>query len=74
MSTAHPRINIVTTKEIYHSISAIAEAGDTSLSATANDLIMEALERREDKFFSNIANKRDVENKKTISHKKIWGI
>ena len=72
MPTTNPRINIVTNKELYNSISSIAKIEDISLSAVAKELIIEALDKREDKFLSDIASIRDGANKKTISHKKIW--
>ena len=74
MPTISPRINIVTNTELYNSIRHIAKAEDISLSAVAKELIMEALDKREDRFLSDISNTRDNEGAKTISHKKIWNV
>ena len=50
----------------------LAREGDTSLSAVAKELILDALERREDMALSLIAKMRDVERVKKIQHKDAW--
>ena len=74
MSTSSPRINIVATEELYSALSFIANLEDKSLSAIAKELLFEALEKREDKFLSDIANKRDTPDAQLISHQEIWGL
>ena len=74
MPTPNPRINIVTNAELYQSLVILAESEDKSLSAVAKDLILEALDKREDRYLSNIANARDKGDSKTMSHKEIWNL
>lgn len=74
MSSHSPRINIVTNQDLYSSLSALAGLEDKSLSAIAKELIVEALEKREDRYLSEIANLRDKDSVKTKSHKEIWDI
>ena len=72
MPTPNQRVNIVTNKELHASLSSIAKLEDMSLSAVARELIIEALEKREDRYLSDIANARDSKSQKTISHDKFW--
>lgn len=72
MPTHNPRINIVANEELYNSLSALAASEEKSLSAISKELIIEALEKREDQYLSEIANLRDKDHNKTLSHKEIW--
>jgi len=74
MPTINPRINIVTNIELHKAICHIAKTEDISLSAAAKELIIEALDKREDRFLSDIANVRDKDSAKIVSHKNIWNV
>jgi len=53
----------------------IAKTNQVSMSSVCRDLIREALEIYEDKYWNNIASERDKNFNwnKAISHNKIWG-
>lgn len=58
MPSKNPRINIVCEPPLYYEISHLAKAEGTSLSSVAHDLIMEALELREDRALTALADER----------------
>ncbi len=72
MPTANPRINIMCEPLIFEFINDIAEEEHKSLSAIAHQLIVEALERREDIHFSRLAEQREHQPSVHSSHEKAW--
>jgi uncharacterized protein (DUF1778 family) len=72
MPTNNPRINITLEPEIANLISSLAEQEHKSVSSFAKELLLEALDRREDMVLSSIAENRDKENQPTISHSDAW--
>jgi hypothetical protein len=58
MPTKNPRINVVCEQPLYYELNSIATAEGASLSSVAHDLIKEALELREDRALSVIADSR----------------
>ncbi|WP_024772933.1 hypothetical protein [Aquimarina macrocephali] len=62
MPTNKPRIQVTLDQETNGLLSMLADNQDRSMSATAADLIREALELREDKQFSKISNQRIAED------------
>ena len=72
MATTNPRLNITIPKEIADILSKKATRNKMSLSKVALDLLLDALERDEDIYFSKIAEGRENSNKKWISHNKAW--
>jgi hypothetical protein len=68
MTTINPRINITVPKEITKILNKKALNSKTSLSKVTLDLIIDAIERDEDIYYSKIAEKRESVNKKWISH------
>ena len=72
MPTRNPRLNIVLTKALMQALSEIAKNEEKSLSVIAQELIIEALERHEDRLLSDLAMKREQKPGKTISHEKAW--
>jgi len=50
----------------------LAKQEHTSLSNLAKELVLEALERREDKALSAIAETRDTKKAKRIKHEDAW--
>jgi hypothetical protein len=72
MTTINPRINITIPKDIADVLNKKAISKEVPLSEIVLDLIMDAIERDEDIYYSKIAEKREKENKKWISHDKAW--
>lgn len=72
MPTVNPRINVTFEQEVSSQISSLAAQEHKSASRLVKELVIEALERREDVYFSELAESRDVENSKKISHKNAW--
>lgn len=72
MTTLHPRLNITIDQHSAAILAELAKQNHQSTSAMAKELILEALERREDLALSAIAKKRDSSSKKRIKHKDVW--
>lgn len=72
MPTLNPRINITLEPEIAKIIYQLAIKNKQAVSSMAKELILDALESREDIALANIAAIRDVAGKKTFSHKDAW--
>lgn len=72
MTTKHPRLNITLNSEHMGLLSHLAAQEEKSLSALARDLIEEALELREDVYFSRIAAQRDTPDAAWVSHEDAW--
>ncbi len=73
MPTSSPRVHVVCESPVYIAISDIAKEEHRSMSAIAHDLIIEALDRREDLYFSELSEQRESKPFRTISHHKAWG-
>ena len=75
MPAKNPRINIVCEPPLYYEIAQLAEAEGTSLSATAHDLIREALELREDRALAALADDRAAgfDRSKALSLDEVFG-
>jgi hypothetical protein len=69
MPTKNPRINVTFEKTTARLLAQIAHQEHKSVSGLAKELIMEALERREDMALSAIAKRRDVEGVRLVGHK-----
>jgi len=72
MPTSNPRFNVTFEPKLRDQISSLAEHEHKSASKLIKDLVIEALEKREDIYLSDIAESRDKKGKKTISHKDAW--
>lgn len=72
MPTKNPRINITFEEDTAAIISKMAKQEHKSVSSIAKELILEALERREDMVLSSIAEVRDVKRAKKIKHEDAW--
>lgn len=72
MPTKNPRLNITFEPATVVVLTALAEQEHRSVSSLAKELILEALERREDVVLSKIAELRDVKSAKVISHEDAW--
>ncbi|MCK4265212.1 hypothetical protein KAW80_02540 [Candidatus Babeliales bacterium] len=72
MPTKNPRVNITFEEATAAMLSSLAKQEQKSLSSLAKELILEALERREDMVLSSIAKTRDSGKGKKIKHKDVW--
>jgi len=67
-----PRINITLESSIAVLLTQLASKEHKSISGLAKELILEAIELREDMLLSKIADELDVEDAKTIPHDEVW--
>ena len=72
MPTKNPRINITMEDSIISLLVQLAAQEHKSVSSIAKELVLEALERREDKVLSAIAKIRDTTKAKKIKHDDAW--
>lgn len=72
MATLHPRLNITFDPKKAAVLADLAKKNHLSISAMAKELILEALERREDIVLCALAEKRDSPNLKKIKHEDVW--
>lgn len=72
MPTTNPRINITLEKTLVALLEQQAKSEHKSVASIAKELIIEALERREDMALSAIAAIRDTKNAKRIKQKDVW--
>jgi hypothetical protein len=72
MPTRNPRINITFEESAADLLVLLAKQENKSVSSLAKELILEALERREDVVLSAIARVRDLDKAKKIKHVDVW--
>lgn len=72
MPTKHPRINITLEETTVGLLANLAKQEHISISSLAKELLLEALERREDISLSAIAKLRDIPKTKRIKHDDAW--
>lgn len=72
MPTKNPRINLTLDKSIVSLLAHLAEQEHVSIASLAKELMLEALERREDKVLSLVAEVRDTKKAKRIKHSDVW--
>ena len=72
MATVNPRVNITLEPSLLNLVSDLAKEEHKSVSSLAKELIIEALERREDKLLSALAERRDQKTTKRIKHNDVW--
>ncbi len=72
MATKILVINLTLQETTAAIVSKMAKKQKKSISALAKELILEALEKREDIALSDIANARDTKNAKRIAHDEVW--
>lgn len=72
MTTLNPRINVTIPQEIANFLEKKAEKNNTSMSKVALELIMDAMERDEDIYYSRIADEREKTTQKWYSHEEAW--
>lgn len=72
MHSKNTQINMTLEKPYADFLIALAEQENKSHSQIANELILEALEQREDQKLSDLAKKRDKRKAKKSSHEDPW--
>jgi len=74
MPTKNPRVNIIIEQPLYNAMHALANNEGISMSAVARDLILEAIELREDVALATFADKRmkTFNKKASLSHNDVW--
>jgi predicted DNA-binding protein len=72
MSSKNLRITIALGDETAQLLSCLAKQECKSVSSVAKELILEALERREDMILSAIAHARDTQTSKRLRHGDVW--
>jgi hypothetical protein len=72
MPATNPRINITLEPSVMNAVKSLAEQEQKSVSSISKELILEALERREDSVLSAIAESRDSKNAKKVKHDDAW--
>jgi hypothetical protein len=72
MPTKNPRINITFEESTAGLLAYLAQQEHKSVSGLAKELIMDALDRREDMFLSTIAETRDHAGSKKVKHEDVW--
>jgi hypothetical protein len=72
MSMKNPRINVAFEEETVNVLSSLAKQEHKSLSNLVKELILEALDRREDMVLSAIAESRDTPLAAKIDHEDAW--
>jgi predicted DNA-binding protein len=72
MATKKTRINITCEKETIHLLTELAKKQDRSTAGFAKELILEALEKREDVALSKLAQIRDIATATRVAHNIAW--
>lgn len=72
MSTRNPRINVTFEEKTEGLLSYLAHQEHKSVAGLVRELVLEALEIREDLYLSKVAEKLDQEGGKTYGHDDAW--
>lgn len=72
MTTKNPRVHVTFEPSTAGLLSTLAHQEHKSIATLVRDLTLEALERREDLHFSQIAEQRDIPGVQTHSHGDAW--
>ncbi len=72
MPTTNPRINVTFDPNLNKQINLLAAHEQKPVSRLIKELVIEALENREDFYLSALAQSRDTGNHKTMSHNDAW--
>lgn len=72
MTIKNPRINITFEAATAGLLSELADQEHKSVAGLAKELILEALERREDFALSNLADSRDKPHVNQVKHDDAW--
>ncbi|MGE3623866.1 MAG: DUF6290 family protein [Bdellovibrionales bacterium] len=74
MPTNNPRLNVTLLPETAVLLAELAKKEGKSVASLAKELVLDALEQREDIALSALAERREKEQagKKTYSHEEVW--
>lgn len=72
MPTKNPRINVTFEESTAEILATLAKQENKSVSSITKELVLQALELREDLVFSSLAESRESKNEKKISHEDAW--
>jgi len=74
MPTKNARINVVVEKPLYAVIDEISKERGISKSMVVRDLVMQAIELREDMALVHFADEREksFDKSKALTHKEVW--
>jgi hypothetical protein len=72
MSMKNPRINVAFEEDTVNVLNSLAKQEHKTLSNLVKELILEALDRREDMVLSAIAESRDTQLAAKIDHEDAW--
>lgn len=74
MPTKKPRVNVVLEPGLYKALVKVANGEGISISLAARDLIKDAVELYEDRYWANEAREREktYTDKKALTHKEVW--
>jgi hypothetical protein len=72
MPTKEPRLNIVLDKETRKVLASLAAHRSLTLSHLAANLIGEALEIEEDRYFSAVVDERRKDTRPALAHDEFW--
>lgn len=72
MPTKNPRVNITFDPAIMTIVTSLAKQEHKSVASLAKELVIEALERREDKVLSALAEAREAASAKKVKHDDAW--
>jgi predicted DNA-binding protein len=75
MPTKNARINVVMEKPLYALIDELSKERGVSKSMLVRDLVIQAIDLREDQALTRLADERvkSFEKSKVLSHEDIWG-
>ncbi len=75
MAAKNPRVNVVLERPVYDALGRLARREGASLSATARDLLREALETYEDIALGRLAEERErsLDPSAALDHEVVWG-
>jgi len=72
MSTINPRINVSFEKTSVALFAQLAEHKHQSIASIVRELALEGLEKQEDLYLSQLAEKLDTKKAKIYSHEQAW--
>jgi len=72
MPTKNPRVNVTFEPQLNDQLSLLAENEHKSISKLIKELVIEALEKREDIYLSAIAERRESNHQAIVSHEDAW--
>jgi hypothetical protein len=72
MVTQNPRINVTLDETLHEMLASFARIGKKSVSLAAKEMIELGLSLEEDRYFSELSEKRFATSKKRYSHEEAW--